>query len=167
MKFPTNILSLFSHHAGTQDPRDAVLEVPRLLQPYICIPEPLVKVQQGVTTDLQTTSVQIGFDSTITNSSLDATVVGLAPGIWDVEINASFIADYTDLTERNFLYSFIEQTCNFATFWSIANIPQFQRFRFHMSHTFVGGFFISLQLTANAAGETKRCTGQVIANRLG
>lgn len=97
MRFPTNLLSIFAKHNGTQEVSDGVLDVPRVLLPVLEIPE----VINSITQDVAATAVQRGsFESSFLQINTNVvggnfTVAKVGPGIWDWFITVTFWSNYT------------------------------------------------------------------------
>src|SRR5512146_1252163 len=112
MQFPTNLLSIFSQHNGTQALDDSVLEIPRSLVPVIQLPTPVTQVQDSFFTDTVNDTVHISQEFLLTNTtSQNLTMVIMAPGVWEIQTElATAFSGTTILSKFARIYGSFEGT---------------------------------------------------------
>jgi len=174
MNFPSNILSIFNLHAGTQNPLDGVIDVPRVLQPTVVIPELMNELNAvGSSTAIQRTSFMVSNTQTQTNGAGGSVaVVNVGQGLWDLDVQFHIVANYTDVLAANVITvrvigAPVAQTFDLFRYYAQTNtFGAGRRFLISIPAT-VSSYQISIGFPANAAGQTLTAFVSVVGNRLG
>jgi len=173
VRFPSNLISIFNFHGGTQTPDDGLLAVPPVVQPTVEIPTPLLTAQTGTIGDdtLRRASFAQNNGIYITNAAAqDDYLFILAPGLWDLLMIVSSLSNHTTFTKVSYLYLGVEGTpgAAFITAMSaIANVPQTATLRFKLAVGNQQGVSLLAQVPVQGVGESTRFDVGTIANRLG
>jgi hypothetical protein len=178
MEFPSNILQIFKEHAGTLAPLDGVLGVPKILTPVITIPESLNEMRTtGDAAATQRTSFFISRTVEQTNSVGASTNVCLiGPGLWEIELQSTFVTNYTDVAagQRHSVFlnaSPISNTVDLNSYYASNNSIISTR-HFTLALPLSGGsaatfYALGISTATNVAGQTINISVSVLGNRLG
>lgn len=173
MNFPTSLLSIFAKHGGTQDPADAVLEVPRSLVPVVEVPEVLLQLVTGtLSPEVQQTSfaLESEFEAIFGGAAVNASLCILAPGVWDLVVNLAYRANFTSYLHSAGISIFKAGTSDgagLANFGPDTN-QKTQVIRHRIAHDHPAGFEIKMALgVPPAAGNKHDLIAHIWANRLG
>lgn len=171
MNFPSNILTIFGKHDGVQDQRDGVLAVPRFIQPVLSIPEPALDTFYGDQAGtIMRTSFMWSGNIERTNQAGLTNEIGLGAGLWDIELEWQYQANYTDLPNVGGFYIAMVFTSGSQDFQLAAGRPQSTVIigRVHRRISLTredGSIFISV--STNGAAETDIFNYSAMINRLG
>jgi len=174
MNFPSNILSIFNQHAGTQTPLDGTIDVPRVLQPIVVIPELMNELGAvGDSVATQRTSFMLSQTFTQTNGAGGSVVVfQIGPGLWDLDTQFHIVSNYTDVAAANvitvrFIGAPVAQTFDFFRYYAQTNtFSAGRRFIIAVPPT-VSSYQLTIGFPANAAAQTLTAFVSTVGNRLG
>lgn len=170
MIFPTDLLSIFRRHDGIQNPQDAQLAVPAVLQPVVSIPEVLTVGTDQTAAEAQS-STSVHWVETVANAAaIDREVIRLMPGIWEVTLCCAYMSLTTVAADKGEVYLSRDDTNTATTFFrgfSVANTPQRATINFRFAHSDARGIAINFNLTATGVGESHTMDLGIFANRLG
>lgn len=170
MIFPSDLLSIFRRHDGTQVPADGQLQVPNVLQPVIAIPE-VLRVATDAAAAEALTSTSCHQVWTVANAALDdRELIRLFPGVWRVFITMAYFANFTNSADKGEVYLNKDDTNTATTIWrtwAVTSDQQAAQVTFDFAHDDARGISINGLLTANGVGESHTLDVGIFANRLG
>lgn len=172
MNVPTDLLSIFKRHNGTQTLDDGVLEIPHALLPVLEIPEidrASFYGDQGSTPRRQS-SFRWSGSIQRTNQAGVTEFIGVGAGIWEFHVAWQYVANYTDIPNVGGFYFALGssgQDFQIAVGRPIANVPQTGYYTFRIAIEAQDEFAFIAIVNTNGVGETDFFNYTVHANRLG
>jgi len=171
MKFPSTILAIFNKHAGMQAAGDGIISVPNVLTPTIELPSRMQLLGNGAGFPSQSQSFALDYTQASLNAAgaISASLVFLAPGLWEIIAMLAYISDDTSTTKTGRF--FIREQASALTVCLASWVPigatnQFIDFyRWRLSLATQHELFIDGSNTA--AAKTTLMNGSLVVNRLG
>jgi len=172
VRVPSALLSIFRYHDASLAPEDANLEVPNRINVSLEIPEVITFGTFGaVGTETKRSSFYATYQGNVANGALlDDVVATIGPGIWDLNILASYVSNNTNVAEFGEVYmTDLAGTAggSLVRFWSIANESRTFSTKIRLASQMIDGFLVNIFLSANGAGDSHSLDVNVIGNRLG
>lgn len=172
MFFPSDLISIFGKHDGTQDPTDGVLYVPNSLSPVLEIPQIIHDTytnDQGSTTHHVDSFLWSSF-ITVTNGATVTHNFRFGPGVYEIELLHGAVSNFTVIAATSgadFVYTIgASAEWEVSFLYAVNNVPQQVNRKFRCSVQ-SDDVILTNRVLATGVGQTTTGYCSVSANRLG